>query len=456
MQKNFHLLLTVILLLSKLSYTEAQSQNWSLLGNTGTTPGTNFLGTTDSKAFVIKTNNIERMRITNAGRIGIGINNPAVSLHVSGGALRIDQASGTQGFVILNSNGLSNPQIEFRQNNVSQAAMRYDQAKQALGVYLGPLDTAILTINKSNGFVGIGKDVTPLYPVDVKGASRFIGNMGIQAPPDTNTLRVGNVTGSAIGIGTAERIADGGTNNLAISGTLRPLTDNTYGLGFSKLRWTSVWAVNGVIQTSDARDKTNIRNLNYGLKEIMQLHTVRYNWKDAVEEGDKLGIVAQEIQQVLPEVVRNWDYSIDEQTGKKTKVTSDKLGVAYSDIIPVLINSIQEQQKEIEDLKRMVQQLTNSISGNQNATVSKTGSFMQSTPNPFSNNTTISYNLDAGFKTAQIIVSDNAGRTIKVITLTTNKGNVVFDGSKVPAGSYHYSLVADGKIIEAKTMIVSK
>ena len=45
---------------------------WSLTGNSGTTAGTNFVGTTDVKALVFKTNNIERLRINPYGSVGIG------------------------------------------------------------------------------------------------------------------------------------------------------------------------------------------------------------------------------------------------------------------------------------------------------------------------------------------------------------------------------------------------
>ncbi|GAA4166998.1 hypothetical protein GCM10022217_41620 [Chryseobacterium ginsenosidimutans] len=45
---------------------------WNLTGNTGTDPSTNFMGTSDSKDLVIRTNNIERMRVTSSGEIGIG------------------------------------------------------------------------------------------------------------------------------------------------------------------------------------------------------------------------------------------------------------------------------------------------------------------------------------------------------------------------------------------------
>ncbi len=62
--------------------------NWTLLGNTGTNAANNFVGTTDAVDFVTRTNNTERMRVTNAGNIGMGTNNPLARLHVAGGAIR--------------------------------------------------------------------------------------------------------------------------------------------------------------------------------------------------------------------------------------------------------------------------------------------------------------------------------------------------------------------------------
>src|SRR6478735_2503395 len=48
--------------------------DWHVSGNSNTSPSTNFLGTTDNKAFVFKTNNTERMRIQASGQIGIKSN----------------------------------------------------------------------------------------------------------------------------------------------------------------------------------------------------------------------------------------------------------------------------------------------------------------------------------------------------------------------------------------------
>lgn len=58
--------------------------NWSLTGNNGTIPGINFVGTTDNNALVVKTNNSERMRITENGWVGIGTAAPTAALQVKG------------------------------------------------------------------------------------------------------------------------------------------------------------------------------------------------------------------------------------------------------------------------------------------------------------------------------------------------------------------------------------
>jgi hypothetical protein len=57
---------------------------WNLNGNTGTDPLINFIGTSNNKDLVFKTNNTERMRITSAGKIGIGTTTPSASLHIVG------------------------------------------------------------------------------------------------------------------------------------------------------------------------------------------------------------------------------------------------------------------------------------------------------------------------------------------------------------------------------------
>jgi hypothetical protein len=134
------------------------------------------------------------------------------------------------------------------------------------------------------------------------------------------------------------------SNGSGTTGAFTSFIDNAYTLGSSTRFWTTIYATNGTINTCDARMKKNISSLPYGLKEIMQLKPVSYQWKNpAAGEQVMLGLLAQDVQKVLPEI-------ISEQDGK--------LGMRSAELIPVLIKAIQEQQKEIESLRKIVEGMT--------------------------------------------------------------------------------------------------
>jgi hypothetical protein len=71
------------------------TNNWSLVGNGGTSPGTNFIGTTDIQPLVFKTNGAEAMRILTNGNVGIGTPSPQNKLDVEGGVVIGATYSGT-------------------------------------------------------------------------------------------------------------------------------------------------------------------------------------------------------------------------------------------------------------------------------------------------------------------------------------------------------------------------
>lgn len=74
-----------LLAIGSLSLGQAvKAQNWSLTGNAGTDPATNFIGTTDSKVLKIKTNNQVRMYFKTNGDIGVGTITPSSKFHVNG------------------------------------------------------------------------------------------------------------------------------------------------------------------------------------------------------------------------------------------------------------------------------------------------------------------------------------------------------------------------------------
>ena len=85
----------------KIADMSAASSNWSLTGNSGTNPATNFLGTLDGQPLIMKTNNNEAMRIDSAGNIGIGTNNPTAKLNVNGTVKLESLAAGTNELDVL-------------------------------------------------------------------------------------------------------------------------------------------------------------------------------------------------------------------------------------------------------------------------------------------------------------------------------------------------------------------
>jgi len=70
---------------------------WKLLGNSGTDPSTNFLGTIDNVDLVFRTNNTEKMRVLSGGNVGIGTDAPFDKLHVAFGDVRVGEISTTPG-----------------------------------------------------------------------------------------------------------------------------------------------------------------------------------------------------------------------------------------------------------------------------------------------------------------------------------------------------------------------
>ncbi len=139
----------------------------------------------------------------------------------------------------------------------------------------------------------------------------------------------------------------------SVTDDLIPSTDGTLNVGSSANRWNTIYASNGTINTSDIRLKKNIENLSYGLKDILQINPISFNWKnDKLGLNKKLGFSAQELQSIIPEVVREG--------------SDGTLGVFYSDLIPVAFNAIKELHQQQEAQNIAVQ--SNTLKTDQNIT----------------------------------------------------------------------------------------
>ena len=100
------------------------------------------------------------------------------------------------------------------------------------------------------------------------------------------------------------------------------------------------------IGVSDITLKTNIEPIKPCLDLINQLKPVSYNWKRGANENKNYGFIAQDMEQVIPELV---DICIDQPTQEKVKAIKTTDG-----LIPYLVKSIQELSKELNDIKEIL------------------------------------------------------------------------------------------------------
>jgi len=97
---------------------------------------------------------------------------------------------------------------------------------------------------------------------------------------------------------------------------------------------------------SDKRLKTNIKPTTGNLDKVLKLNPVEYNWKEGYRKDKKeIGLIAQEVEKIIPEVVRENERLNDDTSYKQ---------VDYEHLVSTLIGAVQEQQKQIDELKSII------------------------------------------------------------------------------------------------------
>ena len=207
-------------------------------------------------------------------------------------------------------------------------------------ISLGSSATTIagLTSVTSTGFTGAltgnASTATTLATArNINGVS-FNGSADI-----TVTAAAGTLSGATLSSGVT-------ASSLTSVGTLTSLT-------VSGATATGALTVTGAITatgditafyTSDKRHKNNIKTIPNALEKVTKLNGVTWEWNDDVNEvtksTPKTGLIAQEVQEVLPEVVKTRDDGF--------------LALDYSKMMGLLVEAIKEQQIQIEELKAQI------------------------------------------------------------------------------------------------------
>src|ERR1700756_894329 len=344
---------------------------------------------------------------------------------------------------------------------------------------------AMYSNQSGSGNTGFGSKA--LYSVTTASLNSGFGIHALQTATGGSNTAVGGGAGSNDATGTAnvylgyntQAGGSGYTNAAAIGTNAVTVGSNIMQLGNSSL---SGIYVNATYYTSDARFKTDIQENVHGLDFINKLRPVTYklntralddyliqNLSDDDKASHKQGMdfapsmaiihsgfLAQEVEQAATQTGYNNSIVSHPQSSNQT------YAVNYAEIVVPLVKAVQEQQAMINDLKNQVAQLTknNSTPANSNSTTSINSQDIQlsdadvvvlnqNQPNPFAEQTVINYSIPQNASSAQILFYDLNGKQIKAQTINTKgKGVLNVYANDLSNGTYSYTLVVDGKVID--------
>ena len=166
--------------------------------------------------------------------------------------------------------------------------------------------------------------------------------------------RVTNVTGASNQISVSGIIANGGmTASLSLPqdiGTASNVRFGSLGIGVGASGTAGrIDAANDIVaySSSDRRFKENIKNIPNALAKVLKIGGYEFDWISNVElhghEGHDVGVIAQEIEEILPELVQT------RESGYKA--------VKYDKLVALLIEGMKEQQIQIDNLKAEIEQI---------------------------------------------------------------------------------------------------
>jgi hypothetical protein len=230
--------------------------------------------------------------------------------------------------------------------------------------------------------------------------------------------------------------------------------------------------------TSDSRLKEEVQEVVGALDIIRELRPTSYTYRQTdkyellnLPKGRQYGFIAQEVERVIPDLVRDTDVQFNESVADPDKTgqhTEQLKAMNYQMLIPVLTQGIKEQQAQLEDMRRkyrnleeayqnLLDQVANIRQALPEATEQETIWLDQNAPNPFTESTRIAYRLPSDARSARLFITAPNGQMIRDIELSDRgSGATLIEANSLPAGLYQYSLWVDGQLIKTRQMILTR
>ena len=345
---------------------------------------------------------------------------------------------------------------------------------------------------QGNGYIGIGTSA-PGYLVDIAGDAagtsyyncnstvNYVGNSDIRAYYGTSHPADGYGYGiqTYAGYYGGSFICNDGAYGFGVGayGQATGTTGTQYGVYGYAGGGTTNYAVyasgltysTGGYSSSDAKLKKDVRVIDNAMAKINQLQPRTYTFKTdeykymGLPSEQQYGFIAQELEQVFPEMVKEVQQPIDNDYKKNGMLTFKAIN--YTEMIPVLTQAIQEQQKQIESQKAEIEVLKSAVNSCCDASASsKLGTteinnnmLFQNQPNPFNQSTVIRYALSSDAISGRIIIRDLNGNLVKQVSIAqSGKGQVTINANELAQGTYTYTLEISGVSVDTKLMVVTK
>ena len=293
----------------------------------GTAFGSNMLFSTNDTSNVYQ----ERMKLDSSGNLGVGTSTPLAKAHILKGVAGSYTPIANANTLVVESDVSTGISI------IGTGAAGTTQSL----IFGTPSDVtgAQISYNSNNSFMSIG----------TTSASNFLQFLSGNGSEGMRLSAAGDVLfgKSVSAVSTAGIAYEKATNSFFSSIANSEVTFAVYETTPSpQYRFYvngggQIFATNtSITAISDISLKENIKPLETGLNEVMKLQPRRFDWKNG--DGENIaGFIAQEVEEVLPDLVSDQKYT-DKETKKSLKM---------GDMIPTLVNAIQELKAEIELLK---------------------------------------------------------------------------------------------------------